>query len=106
MYTEFYKCATKPLGLATYCKQWKSKDPKTIFGKRFSYIISSAIKSNNNNCLLFTGCDANFLKLWFEFKFDENMNWDNYSSYFQIDHVNLRSLFNIEDDNDRRIMNY
>ena len=34
------------------------------------------------------------------------MNWDNYSSYFQIDHVNLRSLFNIEDDNDRRIMNY
>ena len=60
LYTEFYKCATKPLGLATCCKQCESNDSKTIFGKRFSYIISSAIKSNNTNCLSFTGCDANF----------------------------------------------
>ena len=42
----------------------------------------------------------------FEFQFDDNMNWDNYGSYFHIDHVKQRSLFNIEDDNDRRSMNH
>ena len=34
------------------------------------------------------------------------MNWRNYGSYFQIDHVKPCSLFNIEDDNDRRLMNH
>ena len=34
------------------------------------------------------------------------MNWRNYGSYFQIDHVKPCSLFNIEDDNDIRLMNH
>ena len=52
------------------------------------------------------GCDPHFLKLWFEFQFDEKMNWGNHGTYFYIDHVKPRSLFNIEDDNDRRLMNH
>ena len=34
------------------------------------------------------------------------MNCKNYDSYFQIDHVKPRSLLNIEDDNDKRLMNH
>ena len=34
------------------------------------------------------------------------MNWNNYGSYFQIDHVKPRSFFDIENENDRRIMNH
>ena len=34
------------------------------------------------------------------------MTWRNYGSYFQIDHVKPFSLFNIEDINDRRLMNH
>ena len=34
------------------------------------------------------------------------MNWDNYGNYFHIDHVKPRSLFNIEDDNDKRLINH
>ena len=30
------------------------------------------------------GCDAQFLKLWFEFQFDEKMNWTNYGSFFNL----------------------
>ena len=33
------------------------------------------------------------------------MNWKNYGSYSNVDHVKQRSLFNIEYDNDRRLMN-
>ena len=34
------------------------------------------------------------------------MNWENYGTYFHIDHIKPCSLFNIEDDNDRRLMNH
>ena len=34
------------------------------------------------------------------------MNWNNHGTYFHIDHVKLFSIFNIEDDNDKRIMNH
>ena len=52
------------------------------------------------------GCDSHFLKLWLKFQFDEKMNWNNYGSYFQIDHVKPCSLFNVDDDNDSRLMNH
>ena len=44
LYTEFYKCATKPLGLATYCKQCELNDINTYYRKQFSYALCSAIK--------------------------------------------------------------
>ena len=52
------------------------------------------------------GCDPHFLKQWFEFQFDEKMNWNNYGTYFSIDHVKPISLFNVEDENDRRLINH
>ena len=33
------------------------------------------------------GCSTEMFKNWLEFQFDENMNWDNLGSYWQIDHI-------------------
>ena len=52
------------------------------------------------------GCGPHFLKLWLEFQFDDKMNWNNYGLYWHADHSKPCSLFNIEDENDRRLMNY
>ena len=106
LYTDFYKCVTNPLGLAAYCKLCETNDPKEQFRQQFHKALNNAIKSNNTDCLPLTGCDPHFLKLWLEFQFDEKMNWGNYGTYFHIDHVKPRSLFNNEDDNDRRLMNH
>ena len=76
------------------------------FRYQFCYALRSAIKNNNNYCLFIIGCNAQFLKLWFEFQFNENRNWGNYGNYFHLDNVKPCSLFNIEDDNDRRLMNH
>ena len=65
LYTEFYKNVTKPLGLATYCKQCDLNDLNVYFRNQFRFALCKTIKSNNNNCFSFTGCDANFFKLWF-----------------------------------------
>lgn len=35
------------------------------------------------------------LKEHLESQFDENMNWDNYGSYWEIDHIIPQNLFNI-----------
>ena len=106
LYTEFHKYVTKSLGLESYCKDCKANDSKICFRNQFGQAINNAIKDGNYSCLPFTGCDPHFLKLWLEFQFDENMNWGNYGTYFHIDHVKPFSLFNIEDDNDRRLMNH
>jgi hypothetical protein len=35
----------------------------------------------------YIGCNIQYLREWFEFNFTEEMNWDNYGSYWSIDHI-------------------
>jgi hypothetical protein len=59
----------------------------------------------NYNTLLTTtlGCDYNYFKLWIEYNFDNNMSWDNYGTYWDLDHVLPLSKFNFNDDNDIKL---
>lgn len=41
----------------------------------------------DKSTLEYLGINKNEFKEWLEYQFDENMNWDNYGSYWQIDHV-------------------
>ena len=45
----------------------------------------------------YIGCCKLQLTNWIEFQFDENMSWDNYGSYWHIDHVIPINMFNIQD---------
>ena len=92
--------------MESYCKQCELNNHKEYFRRQFYQAINKAIKDGNFSCLPLTDCDPHFVKLWLEFQFDKNMNWGNYGNYFHIDHVKAFSLFNIVDDNDRRLMNY
>jgi hypothetical protein len=53
----------------------------------------------------YLGCggDMEVLLKWIEHQFDENMNWDNYGKYWQIDHVLPVKKFNLEDDEEIHI---
>ena len=44
------------------------------------------------------GCSIEFLRSYLENKFDENMTWDNYGSYWHIDHIKPLSAFDLTDD--------
>ena len=54
-------------------------------------------KSLNARCEI-TGCNKQMLKYYFETLFDKNMNWDNQSTYWQIDHRIPISWFNLENE--------
>ena len=58
-------------------------------------------KSLNTNCEI-TGCNKIMLKYYFETLFDNDMNWDNQSKYWQIDHRIPISWFNIENDEEMK----
>ena len=43
------------------------------------------------------GCTKEELMNWLESQFDENMSWDNYASYWQVDHMIRIKFFDITD---------
>jgi len=51
-------------------------------------------KNEDKKCEI-TGCNKRQLKYHFELLFDNNMNWDNQSSYWQIDHRIPLSWFDL-----------
>ena len=65
--------------------------------------IHKMIKGKNTSYQEIIGCDIDFLKKWIEFRFDENMNWTNLGSYWQIDHILPINLFNFNNDNEKII---
>ena len=68
----------------------RSKIHKVISGKTTSYQS-------------YIGCDVEFLKLWLEYRFDEQMTWDNLGVYWQIDHILPINLFDFTNDRDKYI---
>jgi hypothetical protein len=61
---------------------------------RISQLLKQNSLAKNNRTLQYVGCDFKFIKMWFEFQFKENMNWDNYGEW-HIDHIIPCSSFNL-----------
>jgi hypothetical protein len=53
------------------------------------------LKNSSSTDLL--GCSIEEYKLYLEKQFNSNMNWDNYGSYWDIDHIKPCTLFNLSD---------
>jgi len=48
------------------------------------------------------GCSSNAIRKWLEYNFTEEMSWENYGTYWHIDHVILCSMFNVLDYDERK----
>jgi len=80
---------------------------KVDFNFRLSEVLRSKIHKMLNGKKTsyqhITGCDIDTLKKWLEFQFDSNMNWSNFGTYWQIDHVIPISIFDFEKERDKRV---
>ena len=63
--------------------------------------IHKLLKNQKTSYTKYIGCDIEFLKTWIEYRFDENMNWNNFGSYWQIDHILPINKFNFENEIDK-----
>lgn len=74
-----------------YEKKRKLIDVNFRQAKKYRSMLNGAIRSKNlKRCaekFWLTDCTINFLKGWLEAKFDEKMTWNNYGTYWTIDHI-------------------
>ena len=88
-------------------KQKRYKYQKEIYRRRPQNIIISHLRKRINDFIKGTtqkqkyldilGCSSEEYKTYLEKLFDKNMTWENYGTYWEIDHITPLSHFNMED---------
>jgi hypothetical protein len=68
-------------------KEKRKTDLNFKLGEILRSKIHKMLKNQKTSYTKYIGCDVEWLKKWLEFRFDENMKWDNLGSYWQIDHI-------------------
>jgi len=68
---------------------------------RISEMLLKIGHSKKNKTVDYIQCDKEFLKKWFEYLFEEGMNWENYGEW-HIDHVIPCSSFNLSNEEDQK----
>lgn len=92
----------------TYVKSWKTDNKDVIreqeklrrmvdinfrLKKNVSRAIGHAIVKRGNSAIKYLPYTMNELKIHLEAQFDENMTWENYGTYWHIDHIVPHSTF-------------
>lgn len=78
----------------------READVSFRISKSFSGQIAKQIKKNNKSWKTMVGYTLNELMNHLEAQFDKKMTWDNYGSYWHIDHIVPKSAFNIKKSGD------
>ena len=91
---KFYK---KKICLSCYPKflteqktEWCKNEHNTNMNYRIKKSLAARLRSvivKNNSTMNYIGCNIQYLREWFEYNFTSEMNWDNYGSYWSIDHI-------------------
>lgn len=74
-----------------------------------NFRISETLRSKFNRAIKrqnyskFLSCDIIFLNKWLEYRFTPEMNWNNFGSYWHIDHILPISRFNFNNINEIQI---
>lgn len=78
-----------------YMKQRSEKDPKFRLDQNMGNLIYHSLRSKKagRKWEKLVGYTIKDLKEHLEKQFDEKMTWENYGSYWQVDHIWPRSLF-------------
>lgn len=81
-------------------RERRSTDINFRLKKNISRAINRAIHKNGESTFDYLPYAIEELKFHLEAQFDEKMTWDNYGSYWHIDHIKPHSLFHYTSMND------
>jgi hypothetical protein len=73
---------------------------RSSLNHRIADLLKKGLSSKNKKTLIYVGCKFDHIKKWFEFLFEEDMNWDNYGKW-EIDHVIPCSMFDFNKEEDQ-----
>jgi len=71
---------------AEWCRNERNTNINYRLKKSLAARLRNVLKKDNTT-MNYIGCNIQYLKEWFEFNFTSEMNWDNYGSFWSIDHI-------------------
>jgi len=84
--------------------EWRKNESKTNVNYRLKKSIAARLRNvleKNDTTMNYIGCNIQYLREWFEYNFTEEMNWENYGSYWSIDHIIPVCKFDLTDENEK-----
>lgn len=88
-----------------YCRKYARERVQNNLEERIKTNIRNrirhSVKEHNECSAELIGCPINVLIEWLEYNFDENMSWDNYGSYWHMDHIRPCNSFDMTNKKDR-----
>lgn len=66
-------------------------------------IINGVTKKPSKKSLELIGCSQEQFKQWIEFNFIDDMSWDNYGIYWNLDHVTPVSSFDLTNEEEKKV---
>jgi hypothetical protein len=70
--------------------EWCKNESNSNINYRLKKSLASRLRTvlvKNDSTMNYIGCNIQYLREWFEYNFTPEMSWDNYGSYWLIDHI-------------------
>jgi hypothetical protein len=84
--------------------EWCRNERKCNINYRLKKSLASRLRNvlkKDDTTMNYIGCNIQYLREWFEFNFTKEMNWDNYGSYWSIDHIIPVCKFDLTNEDDK-----
>jgi len=99
---KFYKrkicLSCYPKFLTEQKTEWCRNESKYNINYRLKKSLAARLRTvliKNDTTMNYIGCNIQYLREWVEYNFTKEMNWDNYGSYWLIDHIIPVSKFDL-----------
>lgn len=70
--------------------EWCRNERLTNINYRLKKSLAARLRNvlnKNDTTMNYIGCNIQYLREWFEYNFSSEMNWENYGSFWSIDHI-------------------
>jgi hypothetical protein len=70
--------------------EWCKNEHNTNMNYRIKKSLASRLRAvlvKNDSTMNYIGCNIQYLREWFEYNFTDEMTWNNYGSFWSIDHI-------------------
>ena len=105
---KFYKKKICRSCYPNFLTEQKTKWCKNEHDANINYRIKKSLAARlravivkNDSTMNYIGCNIQYLREWFEYNFTSEMNWDNYGSYWSIDHIIPVCKFELTDEDEK-----
>jgi hypothetical protein len=110
-FTKLKKFYKKKICLSCYPKflteqktEWCRNERLSNINYRLKKSLAARLRvvlTKENSTMDYIGCNIQYLREWFEYNFTQDMNWDNYGSYWSIDHVLPVKSFDLTNEDEK-----